>query len=80
MKIGETDADQQHNPSTDAVTHNKQIWAYPISLEAILLIHNTKFVTGKPPTQLSELLAFSKELREESEGDRDYVGLRHALF
>lgn len=49
--------------SWDAVTHNKQIWGYPISLEAVSLIYNTKFVTGKPPTQLSEIPEFSKELK-----------------
>jgi maltose/maltodextrin transport system substrate-binding protein len=52
--------------SWDAVTHNKQIWGYPISLEAVSLIYNKKFVTGKPPTQLSELATFSKELKEKN--------------
>src|SRR5580658_6467566 len=28
--------------SWDAVTHNKQIWGYPISLEAVSLIYNKK--------------------------------------
>ena len=42
--------------SWDAVTHNKQIWGYPLALEAISLICNKKFVTGKPPTQLSDFL------------------------
>jgi maltose/maltodextrin transport system substrate-binding protein len=49
--------------SWDAVTHDKQIWGYPISLEAVSLIYNKKFVTGKPPGQLSELSAFSKDLK-----------------
>jgi maltose/maltodextrin transport system substrate-binding protein len=49
--------------SWDAVTHNKQIWGYPISLEAVSLIYNKKYVTGTPPTQLSELPAFNKELK-----------------
>jgi len=49
--------------SWDAVTHNKQIWGYPISLEAVSLIYNKKFLTGNPPTQLSELSAFGKELK-----------------
>jgi maltose/maltodextrin transport system substrate-binding protein len=52
--------------SWDAVTHNEQIWGYPISLEAVSLIYNKKFVTGKPPTQLSELPAFNKELKEKN--------------
>jgi maltose/maltodextrin transport system substrate-binding protein len=49
--------------SWDAVTHDKQIWGYPISLEAVSLIYNKKFVTGTPPAQLSELSTFSKDLK-----------------
>ena len=49
--------------SWDAVTHNKQIWGYPIALEAVSLICNQKFVTGTPPAQLSEIPAFAKELK-----------------
>jgi maltose/maltodextrin transport system substrate-binding protein len=52
--------------SWDAVTHNKQIWGYPISLEAVSLIYNKKFVTGKPPGQLSEIPAFNRELKEKN--------------
>jgi maltose/maltodextrin transport system substrate-binding protein len=47
----------------DAVTHNKQIWGYPLALEAISLIYNKKIVTGPPPTQLSDVPAFAKELK-----------------
>jgi maltose/maltodextrin transport system substrate-binding protein len=47
----------------EAVTHNKQVWGYPLALEAISLIYNKKLVTGKPPAQLSEIKAFSKELQ-----------------
>jgi maltose/maltodextrin transport system substrate-binding protein len=47
----------------DAVTHNKQIWGYPIALEAVSLIYNKKFLTGAPPSQLSQVQAFAKELR-----------------
>ncbi len=49
--------------SWDAVTHNKQIWGYPLALEAISLIYNKKFVTSVPPTQLSDVPAFAKELK-----------------
>src|SRR6202045_3624085 len=49
--------------SWEAVTHNKQIWGYPISLEAVSLIYNKKFVTGTPPSKLSELTAFNKDLK-----------------
>ena len=52
--------------SWDAVTHNKQIWGYPISLETVSLIYNKKFVTGKPPAQLSEISGLSKELKEKN--------------
>jgi maltose/maltodextrin transport system substrate-binding protein len=49
--------------SWDAVTHNKQIWGYPIALECVSLIVNKKLGTGKPPAQLSEYPAFAKELK-----------------
>src|SRR5260370_41268438 len=49
--------------SWDAVTHNKQIWGYPLALEAISLIYNKKFVTGAPPKQLSDVPAFARELK-----------------
>jgi maltose/maltodextrin transport system substrate-binding protein len=50
--------------SWDAVTHNKQIWGYPIALEALSLIYNKKFAgAAPPPVQLSEARLFAKELR-----------------
>jgi maltose/maltodextrin transport system substrate-binding protein len=51
--------------SWDAVTHNNQIWGYPIALEAVSLIFNKKFVTA-PPAQLSEVPVFAKELKAKS--------------
>jgi maltose/maltodextrin transport system substrate-binding protein len=47
----------------DAVTHNKQIWGYPLALEAVSLIYNKKYVTGIPPAQLSEIPALAKDLK-----------------
>jgi maltose/maltodextrin transport system substrate-binding protein len=52
--------------SWDAVTHNKQIWGYPLALEAVSLIYNKKYVTGNPPAQLSEIAAFAKDLKTKS--------------
>jgi maltose/maltodextrin transport system substrate-binding protein len=52
--------------SWDAVTHNKQIWGYPLALEAVSLIYNKKYVTGNAPAQLSEIPAFAKELKTRS--------------
>jgi maltose/maltodextrin transport system substrate-binding protein len=49
--------------SWEAVTHKKQTWGYPVALESISLIYNKKLVTGKLPTQLSELPDFAKELK-----------------
>ncbi|MBV8814806.1 MAG: maltose/maltodextrin ABC transporter substrate-binding protein MalE [Verrucomicrobia bacterium] len=50
----------------DAVSHNQQIWGYPLALEAISLIYNKKYVSGTPPAQLSEVAAFAKALRAKS--------------
>jgi maltose/maltodextrin transport system substrate-binding protein len=52
--------------SWEAVTHNKQIWGYPVALEAISLIYNKKFVTTPPPAQLSEIPVFAKELQSKN--------------
>jgi maltose/maltodextrin transport system substrate-binding protein len=52
--------------SWDAVTHKHQIWGYPVSLETVSLILNKKLVTGKVPTQLSELAEFGEELKSQS--------------
>ena len=52
--------------SWDAVTHKQQVWGYPVALEAVSLIYNKKLVTGKVPTQLSELPAFGKELKAQN--------------
>jgi maltose/maltodextrin transport system substrate-binding protein len=49
--------------SWDAVTHNKQIWGYPIALEAVSLIYNKKLAGAAPPAQLAEARLFAKELR-----------------
>jgi maltose/maltodextrin transport system substrate-binding protein len=49
--------------SWDAVTHDNQIWGYPIALEAVSLIYNKKYVTGQPPSQLSDVPAFAKQLK-----------------
>ena len=47
----------------EAVTHTKRVWGYPLALECVSLICNKKLVAGKPPTQLSEFPALSKELK-----------------
>jgi maltose/maltodextrin transport system substrate-binding protein len=54
--------------SWDAVTHNKQVYGYPLALEAVSLIYNKKYVTGTPPGQLSEIPAFAKELKAANPG------------
>ncbi|MGA8659045.1 MAG: maltose/maltodextrin ABC transporter substrate-binding protein MalE [Chthoniobacterales bacterium] len=52
----------------DAVTHNQQVFGYPLALEAVSLICNKKYVTGEPPGQLSEIPAFAKELKAAKPG------------
>ena len=52
----------------DAVRRRKQLWGYPISLEAIGLIYNKKLVSGAPPTQLSDLIPFHQKLKSEHSG------------
>jgi Maltose-binding periplasmic proteins/domains len=52
----------------DAVRHRRQLWGYPISLEAIGLIYNKKLVNGAPPSQLAELIPFQQKLKSEHPG------------
>lgn len=60
---------QQFYPMVwDAVRHRKQLWGYPISLEAIGLIYNKKLVSGAPPTQLSDLIPFHQKFKLEHPG------------
>jgi maltose/maltodextrin transport system substrate-binding protein len=60
---------QQFYPMAwDAVRHRRQLWGYPISLEAIGLIYNKKLVDGAPPTQLSDLIPFDQKFKSEHPG------------
>jgi maltose/maltodextrin transport system substrate-binding protein len=60
---------QQFYPiAWDAVRHRRQLWGYPISLEAIGLIYNKKLVDGAPPTQIGDLIPFHQKLRSEHPG------------
>jgi maltose/maltodextrin transport system substrate-binding protein len=65
---------QQFYPITwDAVRHRKQLWGYPISLEAIGLIYNKKLMSGVPPTQLSDLVGFDQKFKVEHPGMRSIL-------
>lgn len=48
----------------DAFTHKQRIWAYPMSLEALGLIYNTKLVTGKAPTTLDDVIKLAPDLQK----------------
>ena len=50
----------------DAVTHNSQIWGYPLAVEAVSLIYNKKLVADNPPAQLADVPKFAKELKEKN--------------
>jgi maltose/maltodextrin transport system substrate-binding protein len=52
----------------DAVTHKNEIWGYPLALECVSLIYNKKLVQEKPPDQLSEFVAFDKQLKAQHPG------------
>jgi maltose/maltodextrin transport system substrate-binding protein len=46
----------------EAFTHKGRTWAYPVSLESVGLIYNTKFVTN-PPKTLADVTALADELK-----------------
>lgn len=47
----------------EAFTHKGRVWAYPLSLESVGLIYNTKYVTN-PPKTLAEVTAMADELKK----------------
>jgi maltose/maltodextrin transport system substrate-binding protein len=49
--------------SWDAVTHKQEIYGYPLALEVLSLIYNKRYVPSPPPTQLGDLPAFAKQLK-----------------
>ncbi|RRJ95638.1 maltose/maltodextrin ABC transporter substrate-binding protein MalE [Opitutaceae bacterium TAV4] len=50
----------------DAFTHKQRIWAYPMSLEALGLIYNTKLVTGTPPATLDDVIKLAPDLQKKN--------------
>ncbi|MBV9492149.1 MAG: maltose/maltodextrin ABC transporter substrate-binding protein MalE [Verrucomicrobia bacterium] len=52
----------------DAVTHNKQLWGYPLSFEVVGLIYNKQLVSGPPPSQLSDLAPFDEQFKRTHPG------------
>ncbi|HEY0793289.1 MAG TPA: maltose/maltodextrin ABC transporter substrate-binding protein MalE [Chthoniobacterales bacterium] len=52
----------------EAVSHQKQLWGYPLSFEVVGLIYNKKLVTGPPPQELPDLIAFNDRFKHEHPG------------
>ena len=76
LEIGE-DFKEAFLPMTwDAVTHNNQIWGYPLTLEAISLIYDKKIVTGA----LGNPCVRQGTKSQAPQRDPDYVGLQHPLL
>jgi maltose/maltodextrin transport system substrate-binding protein len=49
--------------SWNMVTHQQDIYGYPLALEVLSLIYNEKYVTSAPPAQLADLPAFAQHLK-----------------
>ncbi len=52
----------------EAVTHNGQIWGFPIGLETVTLIYNKALLGGPPPKSLSELAELNSKIKQEHPG------------
>jgi maltose/maltodextrin transport system substrate-binding protein len=50
------------------VTHGGQIWGFPIALETVTLIYNKALLDGPPPSDLSQLIAVDREIRQKHPG------------
>ena len=65
----------------EAVTHNKQIWGYPLALECVSLIYNKKTRSGKtafPALGISGVCQGTQG--QGSQIDRYHVGLQELLI
>jgi maltose/maltodextrin transport system substrate-binding protein len=51
-----------------AVTHNGELWGYPIALETVTLIYNKALLNGPPPLALSQLPAIDRDLKRNHPG------------
>jgi maltose/maltodextrin transport system substrate-binding protein len=51
-----------------AVTHNGELWGYPIALETVTLIYNKALLNGRPPLALSQLQAIDRDLKRNHPG------------
>ncbi|MBV9999039.1 MAG: maltose/maltodextrin ABC transporter substrate-binding protein MalE [Verrucomicrobia bacterium] len=47
----------------DAVTHDNQLWGYPLSFEVVGLIYNKQLINGVPPSQLPDLQSFNEQFK-----------------
>ena len=64
-----------------AVTHNKQIWGYPLALEAISLIYNKQLVSGtSADAALGNESLCEGTPGEASESESDHVGVYEPIF
>ena len=52
----------------EAVTHNGQIWGFPIGLETVTLIYNKALLSGSPPKNLSDLAELNSKIKQEHPG------------
>jgi maltose/maltodextrin transport system substrate-binding protein len=48
----------------EAVTHNGQIWGFPIGLETVTLLYNKGLLSGSPPKNLSDLTALNSTIKQ----------------
>jgi maltose/maltodextrin transport system substrate-binding protein len=51
-----------------AVSHHQDLWGYPIALETVTLIYNRKFLNSDLPSQLTQIPALSRRLRQQYPG------------
>jgi len=52
----------------EAVTHNGQIWGFPIGLETVTLIYNKALLSSSPPKNLSDLVELNSKIKQEHPG------------
>jgi len=48
----------------EAVTHDKQVWGYPLCFEVVSLIYDRALLDGPPPSQLSDLVGLNQRIKK----------------
>jgi maltose/maltodextrin transport system substrate-binding protein len=68
VEVSHEFANKYFQKAWQAVLHNDRKWGYPIALETVTLIHNKRLLDDPPPTDLSQFIPISQQLKNKHPG------------